>query len=78
MAVILFDSARYNKRLIEKLKPVPRGVRDDNTLFVIARRTAGRRGNPSCLGGMRTTCLFVYWFTMDRPRLSAPAMRRVS
>ena len=55
-----------------------RGACDDNTLFVIARRTAGRRGNPSCLGGMRTTCLFVYWFTMDRPRLSAPAMTRVS
>jgi len=36
------------------------------THFVIARRTAGRRGNPSYLGGSERSCLFVYWFTVDR------------
>ena len=33
-----------------------------------------RRGNPSWLEGMRTTCLFAYWFTVDRHGLSALAM----
>ena len=37
----------------------------------------GRRGNPSCLEGMRTACLFVYWFTVDRHGLLALAMTKV-
>ena len=59
MAVILFDLARYNKRLIEKLKPVNRlaheGFAMTTHFLVIARRERSEgRGNPSCLRRMWT------------------------
>ena len=51
---------------------------DDHTHSLSLRggHASDRRGNPSCRGGTRTTCLFAYWFTVDRHRLSALAMTR--
>ena len=47
-------------------------------LFVIARRERSEgRGNPSYLG-TRKTCLFAYWFTVDRHARKVLAMTRVS
>jgi len=37
----------------------------------------GRRGNPSCHGGRRSTCLCAPRFPVDRQGLSALAMTRV-
>ena len=49
---------------------------DDHTHSLSLRggNASDRRGNPSCLEGTRTTCLFAYWFTVDRHGLSALAM----
>ena len=50
------------------MTPHPLSLRGENA--------SDRRGNPSCLEGMRTTCLFAYWFTVDRHGLAALAMTR--
>ena len=51
---------------------------DNHTHFLSLRggRASDRRGNPSCLERMRSTCLFAYWITVDRHGLSALAMTR--
>ena len=51
--------------------------RDDNTLFVIARRPSKRPTRQSIVSrATRSTCLFGYWFTVDRHGLAALAMTR--
>jgi hypothetical protein len=46
-----------------------------HTLFVIARRERKRRTRQSIVSRMtRTTCLFAYWFRVDRDGHSALGM----
>ena len=58
----LLNAHPFNSVVFFSMKDVKRW----SSHIVIARRTTGRRGNPSCLGGRVRGCLFGYLLTVDR------------